>query len=66
MILGWAFFVFLRRVTLILTLEENQKRVEQGPEYYRLRQPSSEHQLGTLKRQWGFTYTLMKEKEHVL
>jgi hypothetical protein len=39
---------------------------KEKPEYYKLRQQISEHQFGTLKRQWGFTYTLMKGKEHVL
>ena len=47
-------------------LEDNQKRVEDNPEYYRLRQQITEHQFGTIKRQWGFTYTLMKGKQHVL
>jgi hypothetical protein len=47
-------------------LEENQKRVEENPEYYRLRQQITEHQFGTLKRQWGFTHTLMRGKQNVL
>lgn len=47
-------------------LEENEKRVNQNPEYYRQRQQITEHQFGTLKRQWDFTFTLMKGKEHVL
>ena len=47
-------------------LEENQKRVASNPDYYRLRQQITEHQFGTLKRQWGFTYTLMKGKDNVL
>lgn len=47
-------------------LEENEKRVNKNPEYYRLRQQITEHQFGTLKRQWGFTFTLMKGKENVL
>ena len=47
-------------------IEENQKRVEKNPDYYRLRQQVTEHQFGTLKRQWGFTYTLMKGKGNVL
>ena len=47
-------------------LEENQKRVESNPDYYRLRQQVTEHQFGTLKRQWGFTFTLMKQKINVL
>ena len=47
-------------------LEENEKRVNQNPDYYKQRQQVTEHQFGTLKRQWGFTYTLMKGKENVL
>lgn len=47
-------------------LEENEKRVLENPEYYRQRQQITEHQFGTLKRQWGFTFTLMRGKENVL
>ena len=47
-------------------VEANAKRVNNNPEYYKLRQQITEHQFGTLKRQWGFTYTLMKGKENVL
>ena len=47
-------------------LEKNAKRVKGNPEYYKQRQQITEHQFGTLKRQWGFTYTLMKGKENVL
>lgn len=47
-------------------LEENQKRVASNPDYYRRRQQITEHQFGTLKRQWGFTYSLMKGKDNVL
>lgn len=47
-------------------VEQNAQRVNENPEYYRLRQQVTEHQFGTLKRQWGFTYTLMKGKENVL
>ncbi len=47
-------------------LEENEKRVNENPEYYKLRQQITEHQFGTLKRQWDFSYALMKGKEHVL
>jgi transposase len=57
---------FIERSIYQEALEDNQKRVEQNPEYYRLRQQITEHQFGTLKRQWGFTYTLMKGKENVL
>lgn len=55
---------FIERSIYQGALEENQKRVEENPEYYRLRH--TEHQFGTLKRQWGFTYTLMRGKQNVL
>lgn len=57
---------FIERSIYQEALEENKKRVESNPDYYRLRQQITEHQFGTLKRQWGFTYTLMKGKDHVL
>lgn len=57
---------FIERSIYQEALEENQKRVESNPEYYRLRQQITEHQFGTMKRQWGFTYTLMKGKQNVL
>lgn len=47
-------------------LENNAQRVNQNPDYYRLRQQITEHQFGTLKRQWGFTHTLMRGKQQVL
>jgi hypothetical protein len=57
---------FIERSIYHEDVEENQKRVNQNPEYYKMRQQITEHQFGTLKRQWGFTYTLMKEKQNVL
>lgn len=57
---------FIERSIHQEALEENQKRVEENPEYYRLRQQITEHQFGTLKRQWGFTHTLMRGKPNVL
>ena len=57
---------FIERSIYQEALEENQKRVENNPDYYKLRQQITEHQFGTLKRQWGFTFTLMKKKKHVL
>ncbi|SDN09513.1 Transposase DDE domain-containing protein [Kriegella aquimaris] len=57
---------FIERSIYQEALEENQKRVDENPEYYRLRQQINEHQFGTIKRQWGFTYTLMKGKQNVL
>jgi hypothetical protein len=47
-------------------LENKAKRVLENTDYHKLRQQVSEPQFGTLKRHWGFTYTLMKGKENVL
>ena len=57
---------FIERSIYREALEENQKRVEVNPKYYRLRQQVAEHRFGTIKRQWGFTHTLMKGKQNVL
>jgi len=57
---------FIERSIYQEALEENEKRVKRNPGYYRQRQQITEHQFGTLKRQWGFTFTLMKGKENVL
>ncbi|MGB3342853.1 MAG: transposase [Aequorivita sp.] len=57
---------FIERSIYQEALDENQKRVEARPEYYRLRQQVTEHQFGTLKRQWGFAHTLMRGKQNVL
>lgn len=47
-------------------IEANAKRVNENPGYYRKRQQITEHQFGTLKRQRGFTFTLVRGKEKVL
>ena len=47
-------------------IEQNTHRVRENPDYYRLRQQITEHQFGTLKRQRGFTFTLVRGKEKVL
>ena len=47
-------------------IEANRERVIANPGYYRQRQQITEHPFGTLKRQRGFTFTLMKGKEKVL
>jgi transposase len=47
-------------------IEENNKRVISDPGYYRLRQQIIEHVFGTLKRQRGFTHTIVKGKDNVL
>lgn len=47
-------------------VEENAKRVHQNPDYYRKRQQITEHMFGTMKRQRGFTFTLVRGKNNVL
>lgn len=47
-------------------IEANAKRVNENPGYYKKRQQITEHQFGTLKRQRGFTFTLVRGKEKVL
>jgi transposase len=46
-------------------IEVNARRVENDPDYYRRRQQITEHMFGTLKRQRGFTHTLVRNKENV-
>jgi len=48
------------------SIEANAKRVQNNPDYYRQRQQIAEHPFGTLKRQRGFTHTLVRGKEKVL
>jgi transposase len=38
----------------------NNNNIKQNREYYRKRQAICEHPFGTIKRQWGFSYTLVK------
>jgi len=47
-------------------IEQNNERVISNPGYYRLRQQIVEHVFGTLKRQRGFTHTIVKGKDKVL
>ena len=47
-------------------IDENKARVISNPDYYKLRQQIIEHQFGILKRQWGFTFTLLKRKVNVM
>ena len=46
-------------------LEANKERVENDRELYRKRQSIAEHPFGTIKRQWGYTFTLLKTIEKV-
>jgi transposase len=48
------------------TIDENAKRIESNLDYYRQRKQITEHPFGTLKRQRGFTHTLVRGKEKVL
>mgnify|MGYP006073017303 CR=1 FL=1 len=57
---------FIERSIYQEALEANQERVDNNRDLYKQRQQIIEHQFGTLKRQWGFTFTLMKGKVHVL
>lgn len=41
-------------------VEKNNANIRNNPDYYKRRQSICEHPFGTIKRQWGYTYTLMK------
>ncbi|MCK4701364.1 MAG: transposase, partial [Bacteroidales bacterium] len=47
-------------------IEANSKRVKGNPDYYRQRQQVTEHMFGTMKRQQGFTHTLLRGRDKVL
>jgi transposase len=38
----------------------NDNNIKQNPQYYKRRQAIVEHPFGTIKRSWGYTYTLLK------
>lgn len=46
-------------------VDENNKRVKENPDVYKRRQQIIEHIFGTIKRSWGYTYTMLKGKEKV-
>ena len=46
-------------------VERNNKNIRDNPDYYKRRQSICEHPFGTIKRQWGYTYTLMKGLQKV-
>ena len=46
-------------------LEANRERVKLHKALYRTRQQIVEHPFGTIKRGWGYSYTLLKTKEKV-
>ena len=41
-------------------VETNDNNIKQNPQYYKRRQAICEHPFGSIKRQWGYTYTLLK------
>jgi transposase len=41
-------------------VDRNNENIRNNPDYYKRRQAICEHPFGTIKRQWGYTYTLMK------
>ena len=64
--IGIDSFKIIERSEYQDVIDENNARVIGNRNYYKLRQQIIEHQFGILKRQWGFTYTLMKGKANVL
>ncbi|MEM7375708.1 MAG: IS1182 family transposase [Bacteroidota bacterium] len=50
----------IERAEYETALENNQRRVKQNRDYYKQRQAMVEHPFGTIKRQWGYTHSLMK------
>lgn len=46
-------------------VDRNNKNIRENPNYYKQRQSICEHPFGTIKRQWGYTYTLMKGLQKV-
>ena len=43
----------------------NDNNIKENPQYYKRRQAVCEHPFGTIKRHWGYTYTLIKGLEKV-
>ncbi len=46
-------------------VDRNNENIRKNPDYYKRRQSICEHPFGTIKRQWGYTYTLMKGLQKV-
>jgi transposase len=46
-------------------VDRNNANIRNNPDYYKRRQSICEHPFGTIKRQWGYTYTLMKGLQKV-
>ena len=45
--------------------EADARKINENPDYYRLHPQVTEHPFGTLMRQRGFTFTLVRSKEKV-
>ncbi len=43
----------------------NDNNIKENPQYYKRRQAIVEHPLGTMKRHWGYTHTLLKGLQKV-
>ncbi len=46
-------------------VDVNDNNIRQNPHYYKRRQAICEHPFGTIKRHWGYTYTLLKGLQKV-
>jgi transposase len=46
-------------------IDDNDNNIRQNPHYYKRRQAICEHPFGSIKRQWGYTYTLLKGLQKV-
>jgi len=46
-------------------IDINNNNIKQNPQYYKRRQAICEHPFGSIKRQWGYTYTLLKGLQKV-
>jgi len=55
----------IERTEFAEAILRNKLAIEQNKELYKRRQEIVEHPFGTIKRQWGFDYTLMKGKKKV-
>lgn len=55
----------IERSTYQNAIDANNKRVDENKEAYKKRQQIIEHPFGTIKRTWGYSYTLLKGIEKV-
>ena len=46
-------------------VDTNNNNIKQNPHYYKRRQAICEHPFGSIKRHWGYTYTLLKGVQKV-